>query len=165
MERLWFLSEGSVQIHPMQPVTAAEKQHCQRDVNAWIRIGGLWGRISKILILISPTNFLNKCTNFLMKKCIVFQTTFGIIWVIPGCSDHSKPIIYLQDTWTNGLKANQLLSTTEKEESEDELCKIKKTTEFFQSQLITNYEMCFQKMLLLYLVMLWLLKTIVMKIR
>lgn len=139
MERLWFLSEGSVQIHPMQPVTAAEKQHCQRDVNAWIRIGGLWGRISKILILISPTNFLNKCTNFLMKKCIVFQTTFGIIWVIPGCSDHSKPIIYLQDTWTNGLKANQLLSTTEKEESEDELCKIKKNYRIFPKSI--NYKL------------------------
>lgn len=57
-----------------------------------------------------------------------------------------------------------MLNTTEKEKSEDELCKIKKTKEFLQSQLIINYEVCFQEMLLLDLVMLWLLKAIGMKL-
>jgi len=55
-------------------------------------------------------------------------------------------------------------STTEKGNSGDELCKIKVTKEFFKFQLIINYEVCFQEMLLLYLVRLWLLKAIAMKL-
>lgn len=87
---------GSGKIPPMQPVTIAEKQCWRWNLNAWIRVGGLWGRIIKILILISPTNFSNKCANILMRNCVTFQTTLDITWIAPGCSDHSKPITYLQ---------------------------------------------------------------------